>query len=159
MLGAGIVSLLVFHVRFHPNQGVYFNTIVGGPRGAFARYDMDYWGNCVLQAVEWGVETARASRVAVAMSGNPDHLVQLDSERYREVFFTYPHRNRHYLHVSLARGPVEALWRLADAPALHQVRTPDGAVLCTVSPGPAYGEFEALRARAGTAQHSQPNSQ
>ena len=157
LLGTGMVSLLVFHVRFHPNQGVYFNTIVGGPRGAFARYDMDYWGNCVLQAVEWGAENARSSRVAIAMSGNPDHLVQLDSQRFHEVFFTYPHRGRHYLHVSLARGPVDALWRLAEAPALHQVRTPDGAVLCTVTPGPAYRELEALRSRAATAQDNHPN--
>ena len=49
-LAAGVASMLVFDVRFHPNQGVYFNALVGGPRGAFARYDMDYWGNCVLQA-------------------------------------------------------------------------------------------------------------
>lgn len=160
VLAVGIVSLLTFHVRFHPNQGVYFNAIVGGPRGAFARYDMDYWGNCMLQAVEWGVEAARASGIPVAISGNPDHLVQLDSERYREVYFTYPSRQRHHLHVALARGPVAALRRLAQAPALHQVRTPDGAVLCTVTPGPAYGEFEALRSRASSnGRHSEANTE
>jgi hypothetical protein len=60
--------------------------------------------------------------------------------------------------VSLARGPVAALKRLARAPALHQIRTPDGVVLCTVTPGPAYGEFEALRSRASShAPHSQTN--
>ena len=26
---------------------------IGGPRGAFGRYDMDYWGNCVLEAIAW----------------------------------------------------------------------------------------------------------
>jgi hypothetical protein len=156
VLGAGIVSLGVFHARFHPNQGVYFNAIVGGPRGAFARYDMDYWGNCVLQAVEWTVDTARQARIPIAVSGTPDHLVQLDSERFSEVFFTYPSRNRHYFQVTLARGPVRAVRRMARAPALHQIRTPDGAVLCTVTPGPAYGEFEAFRRAAGTA-HNQVN--
>ena len=146
-LAAGIASMLIFNVRFHPNQGVYFNALVGGPRGAFARYDMDYWGNCVLQGVQWGVEMARSSGVTVAMSGNPWHLVQLDTERFREVYFTPLAQNRHYLHVSLARGPIDGVRELAARPALHQVRTPDGVVLCTVTPGPAYGELEALRSR------------
>jgi hypothetical protein len=147
-LAVGLASMLTFDVRFHPNQGVYFNALVGGPRGAFARYDMDYWGNCVLQAVVWGADTARASRIPIAVSGNPWHLVQLDAQRFHEVYFIPPHRNRHHLHVSLARGEAEAIRELAARPALHQVRTPDGVVLCTVTPGPAYGEFEALRSRA-----------
>jgi hypothetical protein len=148
VLTAGIASVFVFHVRAHPNQGVYFNALVGGPRGAFKNYDLDYWGNCVLQAVEFGVDLARSSGVPVTISGNPSHIVQLNSERFREVAFTYGSRNRHYLEVKLARGPVLALRKLASEPALHQVRTPDGAVLCTVVPGPAFGEFEALRPRA-----------
>ena len=144
-LAAGIGTVLVFHLRAHPNQGVYFNALVGGPRGAFKNYDMDYWGNCVLQAVEWGVDLARSSGIPVTISGNPAHIVQLNTERFREVTFTFPSRERHYLEIKLARGPVLALRRMAVQPALHQVRTPDGVVLCTVVPGPAYGEFEALR--------------
>jgi hypothetical protein len=150
----GLASMLIFHLRFHPNQGVYFNALVGGPRGAFARYDMDYWGNCMLQGVEWGVEEARASGTAITISGNPSHLVQLDSERFHEVYFTYPVRNRHHLQVQLARGPAAAVQALAQAPALHQVRTADGAVLCTVTPGPAYGELEAIRSRPGSARQA-----
>ena len=148
VLAVGIASMLTFDVRFHPNQGVYFNALAGGPRGAFARYDMDYWGNCVLQAVQWGAVTARSSGIPIAMSGNPWHLVQLDAQRFHEVYFTPPQRNRHHLHVSLARGPIDALRDIAERPALHKVRTPDGVVLCTVTPGPAYGELEAFRSRA-----------
>jgi hypothetical protein len=140
--------VLAFHVRFHPNQGVYFNALVGGPGRAFARYDLDYWGNCVLQAVEWGVDTARRYRTPVAISGNPWHLVQLNAERFHEVYFTYPARNRHYLHVQLARGPIASLEDLARRPALYRVTTPDGALLCTVHEGPAFGELEALRPRS-----------
>ena len=149
-LALGLTSVLAFDVRFHPNQAVYFNALVGGPRGAFARYDMDYWGNCVLQAVEWSVDTARASGTVVTISGNPWHLVQLDAERFSQVSFTYPARNRHYLEVRLARGPAAALRELAAQPALYQARTPDGVVLCTVRPGPAFGELEALRARSAS---------
>ena len=151
-LAVGIASVVIFHVRFHPNQGVYFNALVGGPRGAFTRYDMDYWGNCMLQAVEWSVDTARSSGVTVTISGNPWHIVQLDSERFPEVAFTYPQHRRHYLQITLARGSILSLRGLAREPALYRVRTPDGVVLCTVTPGPAYGELEALRARRGIAR-------
>ena len=144
-VAVGLAAVLTFDFRFHPNQGVYFNALVGGPRRAYARYDMDYWGNCILQAVEWAVETARSSGTLITISGTPSHLVQLDSERFREVYFTYPSRNRHYFDIQLARGQVPALRKLVRDPALYQVRTPDGALLCTVRPGPAFAEWEALR--------------
>jgi hypothetical protein len=147
-LAAGLVSVIGFDVRFHPNQGVYFNALVSGPRGAFARYDMDYWGNCVLEAVRWSAATARTVGAPLAISGNPDQLVQLDSERFHEVYFTAPVRRRHALHIRLARGPIDGVKELADQPALYQVKTPDGAVLCNVIPGPAYAELQALQTRA-----------
>jgi hypothetical protein len=149
VLAVGLASVLTFDVRFHPNQGVYFNSLVGGPRGAFARYDMDYWGNCVFQAVEWSADLARSSGVPVTISGNPEHLVQLDSERFHELYFIRPWR-RYYLNVRLARGTVAGLTELAQQPALYQVRTPDGALLCAVFPGPAYSELEELQSRAAS---------
>ena len=158
-LAIGVASALIVHLRFHPNQGVYFNSLVGGSKGAFKQYDMDYWGNCVLQAVEWGVDTARSYGTVVTISGNPSHLVQLNAERFSEVYFTWPSRNRHYLQVQLARGPIESLRKLAAEPALYQVRTPDGVVLCTVTPGPAYGELEAHRRAAARETNHQATPQ
>ena len=148
LLAVGLVSMLSFDVRFHPNQGVYFNALVSGPRGAFARYDMDYWGNCVLEAVTWSAETARTLGIPLTISGNPAHLVQLDAERFHELYFTDPVRGRHYLHIRLARGPVAGVTELAEQPALYQVKTADGAVLCNIIPGPAYGELQALQSRS-----------
>ena len=135
-LAVGLASMLTFDIRFHPNQGVYFNALVGGPRGAFARYDMDYWGNCVLQAVEWTAEKAR-SRVCPSDLGEASAP---GSNRLRAL-------QRSLLHVSPAEPPLfpdSAGSRSGGGPAgtgrrsqpLHQVRTPDGAVLCTVTPGP-----------------------
>lgn len=154
-LAIGLASVLAFDLRSHPNQGVYFNGVVGGPRGAFQHYDMDYWGNCVLQGVEWAAQTARTYGTVITISGNPDHLVQLNAERYREVYFTYPSRARHYLHVRLARGPAAALKQIAAEPALYHVRTPDGVVLCTVTPGPAFRELEALRGHVASSRDAE----
>jgi hypothetical protein len=155
-LAVGLTSLIVFDIRYHPNQGVYFNGLVGGPRKAYARYDLDYWGNCMLQGVEWGVDIARSYGTVITMSGSPSHLVQLNSERFREVAFTYPSRSRHHLEVQLARGTVTSLRKMTHEPALYQVRTPDGALLCTVTPGPAFGEMEARRGAARGAAQAKP---
>jgi hypothetical protein len=34
----------------HPDQYVYFNALVGGPRGAHGRYELDYWGTSLADA-------------------------------------------------------------------------------------------------------------
>lgn len=148
VLAAGLASILMFDVRSHPNQTVYFNALVNGPRGAFARYEMDYWGNCVLEAVAWSAQHARSAGVPVTIGGNPEHLVQLNAERFHEVAYTPVHRRRNYFTIRLAKGPVEGLQELARQHALYRVQTPDGAVLCTVIPGPAYGELLALQTRS-----------
>lgn len=36
--------------RLHPDQYVYFNALVGGPRGAHGRYELDYWGTSLADA-------------------------------------------------------------------------------------------------------------
>jgi hypothetical protein len=142
LLVAGVANAIAFHVRFHPNQTVYFNELVGGPRGAFAKFDMDYWGNCVLEAVAWSARTAQLSGRPISISGNPWHVVQLDAERFPSLYFTPPHRD-HHLSVHLSRGSAEVVTGLATREdALYRVRTADGVVLCVVVPGPAYAELQ-----------------
>jgi hypothetical protein len=142
LLAAGLIDVIGFQVRAHPNQAVYFNRLVGGPRGAFARYDLDYWGNCVLQAVAWSATAARLSGRPLAISGNPAHLVQDDAARFREVYFTPLHRP-HDLTIRLNRGPREGVIDLAGREdALYRVQTPDGAVLCVVLPGPGFARLQ-----------------
>lgn len=50
---AGFYDAIRFHVVNHPNQAVYFNQLIGGVRGAFLKYDQDFWMNCKKQAEEW----------------------------------------------------------------------------------------------------------
>jgi hypothetical protein len=143
LLIAGLAEIIAFQVRSHPNQAAYFNALAGGPRGAFARFDMDYWGNCIQEAVAWSAQTARLSGRPIAVSGNPWHIVQLDSERFPSLYFTPPHRNQHHLGIYLARGSVEGVTGLATrSDALYRVTTADGTVLCVVVPGPSFGELQ-----------------
>jgi Dolichyl-phosphate-mannose-protein mannosyltransferase len=52
---ASALVYLAFHlttmVRLHPDEYVYFNQLVGGLKGAYGRYDTDYWGNSYREAV------------------------------------------------------------------------------------------------------------
>jgi hypothetical protein len=136
-LAASIVSIAVFDVRFHPNQGVYFNMVVGGPKHAFRRYEMDYWGNCILQGVEWAADVARSFNTTVTVSGHPAHIVRLDAARFPQLTTSDQSENRHHMYIDMARGERAEFRELAQEPALYRVHTPDGAVLCSVTAGPA----------------------
>lgn len=37
----------------HPYQYIYFNSLVGGLKGAYQKYETDYWGEANKEAVEW----------------------------------------------------------------------------------------------------------
>lgn len=45
-------ATVLFMVRAHPNQNVYFNGLVAGVRGAEASFELDYWGLSYRQMLE-----------------------------------------------------------------------------------------------------------
>jgi hypothetical protein len=140
LLAAGVINILSFQVRSHPNQTVYFNELAGGPRGAFGQFELDYWGNCVLQAVGWTAERARREGRTVTVTGWPAHLVELNARRFPELDFN---RRAQDFVIRLNRGRHRAVLDFARrSDTLHRVETPDGAVLCAVFPGSKYGESE-----------------
>ena len=107
------------------------------------RYELDYWGNCVLQAVEWSAAQARRAQMPVRVWGRPDHLVLFDAARFPALIVTPNRADPHHLQIRLLRGSVNDLLRLAKHPdVVHRVTTADGAVLCVVSRGPNFEELE-----------------
>ncbi len=143
LLAVGLVEPFVFIVRNHPDESVYFSPNSGGPRAAFGRYDMDYWGNCTLEAVRWSRDQARAAGIPVALSGRPDHLVMLDAERYGSVYFTSASLGQHHLSIHVMRGPRDALLEFAARnDIVHRVQMADGTPLCLVVRGPLYPQLE-----------------
>jgi len=126
-------------VRNHPNQIVYFTPLMGGPKDAFARYDMDYWGNSMLQAVQWADHVARASGIPLVVSGNPIQAVDADAARFRSLMVVGRANPSYHLDIRLMRGPSGSLREFASRPdLLYKVTTADGTPLCVVIPGPAY---------------------
>jgi hypothetical protein len=144
LLAVGLLEPLVFCLRNHPNEIVYFNALVGGPRGAFGRYDLDYWGNCVLQEVRWADALARRSGVTLVVSGQPPHVVQFDAGRFASLASSGPEEARHQLEIAPVWGAGDEAWRAArDRDVLHWTATRDGAVLCVTSKGPRFGDVAA----------------
>jgi hypothetical protein len=145
LLIPGMATLLAFHVRSSPNQVAYVNELVGGPRGALGRYELDYWGNCMLQAVAWSANAASRAGMPVIVWGQPPHIIAYDAARFPQVIVAPSRTDPHHLELRMARGHVRDMRRLAArGDAVHRVTTGDGAVLCAVYPGP---DFEELRLR------------
>lgn len=56
-LSVFVIVLLLEPILFvfsnHPLQGIYFSPLIGGAKGAFKNYEMDYYGVAVRPAFEW----------------------------------------------------------------------------------------------------------
>ncbi len=82
-LGAAFFSPLQWELRFHPNETVYYNPLVGGVRGAYRRYTLDYWGNSYRQAVDYLHRMAEHRGEPIWFSANKGaRLAELDARRY-----------------------------------------------------------------------------
>lgn len=49
----GYIQIFLDDIRLHPYQIVYFNQLTGGVKGAYSKFDLDYWGQSLKEAAEW----------------------------------------------------------------------------------------------------------
>ncbi len=151
LLAIGLAEPIVFQLRNHPNQTVYFTPFIGGPRGAFGRFDMDYWGNCVFEATAWAADQSAQAGMPLGVTANAWEVVVMDLTRFHSLWFARMYRPPYHFDIRLLKGPrTGVLETAADPSVLYRVTTADGTPLCVVLPGPSYGEFEqrmAARAR------------
>ena len=68
------INTLVWMVKYHPNEYVYFNELVGGYDGAYGEYELDTYGNGIRGAFEKLVELypeakQQETMVAINMTG------------------------------------------------------------------------------------------
>ena len=53
ILGFSILQPLIWSIKNHPYEAMYFSPLVGGPSAVFGNYETDYWGISTKEAVEW----------------------------------------------------------------------------------------------------------
>ncbi|MBU1326665.1 glycosyltransferase family 39 protein [Patescibacteria group bacterium] len=88
--------LLFTIYSYHPYQITYYNELVGGIKGAFGKYDLDYWGSSQKQAVLWlNGHAPKNSVVNIVMAADvagtylrPDLLSRLNTTGISEADFT-----------------------------------------------------------------------
>ena len=150
LLIIGLARPIIFLIRDHPNQVVYFNELTGGPRGAYGEFEMDYWGNCVLQALGRVDALVPARQRQVTVSGWPVNILHMDGTRYPRIHVTDPDARAHQFTIVLSRGSRARVRELAARrDVLARVTTRDGALLCAILPGPAYDTLVGAGQRTG----------
>jgi hypothetical protein len=143
LLAIGAIEPLIFQLRNHPNQIVYFTPLIGGPRAAFGRFEMDYWANSMLQAVQWSRDLAEQSGMPIVVSGNPWEAVFADAARYHQLAFARRESLDYHVDIRVLRGPSASVRYFAGRPdLLHTVTAADGTPLTVVLQGPAYAELQ-----------------
>lgn len=126
----GLAEPLVFQLRNHPHQAAYVQPLAGGPRAAFGRFDLDYWGNCLLEGMRRAATSAAAP---VFISGWPRIILEANAGRVPGIIVVDETDPRVALTVRLVRGGRAEVEGLASAPdVVGRVATADGAVLCVV---------------------------
>ena len=149
-LALGLAEPLVFQLRNHPNQVVYFQPMVGGPAAVATRFELDYWGNCLYQAMREVGEVGRAVGMPVTISGRQDRQLLLNAPRVPAVSVSRPQRGLHEVEIHLLRGKRADLRAFSTRQdVLWRVTTHDGAALCAVVRGPQFERLSAAMAGRG----------
>ncbi len=132
LLVLGLYHPLLFNINEHPNQLVYFNQLVGGTKGAFLRYDLDYWGNSYKQAVDWLRSRYGTPEKPVTFIANmAAHVPQLYANRFPNVTFQFAQAPPDYI-LGLLRGDPATLMAILRDPDIVHVIEADGAPLCVI---------------------------
>lgn len=84
-----LVVLLFEPARFmivnHPHEVVFFNPLIGGVRGANGNFELDYWGGCVKQGLEWVQAHAKRNGRPVTYFTNPVQFAALYSPIFPQM--------------------------------------------------------------------------
>lgn len=143
LLAATLLEPVSWMVRFHPHEYIYFNPLVGGLKGAYGRYETDYWGNSLRMASEW------LSRYHKEQNIRRPIRVKADGELISSGYYLTRDLGPAYLPIlqnepdwdfwlSLSRGVEPQYLDNRDWPpraTIHKVEA-DGVTLCAVIANP-----------------------
>jgi len=75
LIALALLPGLIGILRLHPYEYMYYNTLIGGERGAFRRFELDYWGTSYREAAAWMNEFATPD--ANVWVDGPSHLLEM----------------------------------------------------------------------------------
>jgi ABC-type transport system substrate-binding protein len=71
-----LISPIIWNIKNHPYQYMYFNEIIGGIKGAHGNYDIDYWNQTPREAFEWLVKN-KPEILEKDNNGNPKFKINV----------------------------------------------------------------------------------
>jgi hypothetical protein len=107
-------------IRLHPYEYIYYNRYIGGPAGAFRRFEMDYWGTSFREAAAF-INGSAPGNAAVWVEG-PVHLFQLYARPDLKIYSSYEAQRADHYDCILAttRNDLD-LRSYPDARVVHRV--------------------------------------
>ena len=87
LIGLVVLPGVIGIVRLHPYEYIYYNTFIGGEKGAFRRFELDYWGTSYREAADWLNEVAPPN--ANVWVEGPAHLLDLYLRDDLNLYSTY----------------------------------------------------------------------
>ena len=133
LLVIGLFGPVSFAMRNHPYEYVYYNEFVGGTRGAFKRYELDYWGTCLKESVRWvSLQSKKEGRRLSLGSAEPASTVGIYSAHYPGVDFVGLTQDGDYYTTLIRDAPAAIDTLLAGENVVYRVEA-DGAPLCVVT--------------------------
>jgi hypothetical protein len=115
-------------VRLHPYEYVYYNSFASGPRGAFRRFELDYWATSYHEAALWLNKNAPAK--AKIGGDGPTYLVDMYLRPDLQLQ-EKNHPNEQYDYFISTSRYNEDLTSYPDAKVIYSVGR-DGAVLAVI---------------------------
>jgi hypothetical protein len=133
LLIGGLFGPVSYAIRNHPYEYVYYNEFVGGTRGAFKRYELDYWGTCLKDSVHWvSLQSEKEGRRLSLGSAEPTSTVQIYADHFPGISFIGSTREGDYYTTLLRYSPAAFDALLNGEDVVYRVEA-DGAPLCIVT--------------------------
>lgn len=127
---AGLLPPAIWLVKSHPHQYVYFNEFTGGPKGAFGRYDLDYYLVSGKASAEWILKNVprppagKKIRVLSNMEGLSTYFRE-DTSWIYTTYARYYERSQHDWDYYITYGRFVSEWQLQNGkwPPAHVVHS------------------------------------
>jgi hypothetical protein len=101
-LTVGLLDPVVFMIRNHPFENIYFNRLVGENMVQIKqRFDLDYWGLAYKQGIDYILTTDPGKKIPIYVTDPPgkeyiDYFLP-DNQRYRLVIEDSPDQARYFV--------------------------------------------------------------
>ena len=94
------INPIIHTFKNHPYEYVYFNELVGGVKGAYGNYEMDYYFHSLREATEWVKQNAvkdpnssgKKIKVGAWLTPPVSYYLRKDTARFEVTFIRYYER-------------------------------------------------------------------